>query len=379
MTDLSAAVALSQALIQRNTVTPEDANCQALIAERLAPLGFRAEQINRNGVTNTWLRRGDSSPLFCFAGHTDVVPTGAEQSWQHSPFSGAITDGMLHGRGAADMKSGVAAMVVAAEEFVAENPHFSGSIALLLTSDEEGPATDGTRAVIEILEARSEKIDWCLVGEPSSTDRPGDIIKNGRRGSLNGTLEVHGTQGHVAYPHLADNPVHRISGFLHEICNQSWDSGNDFFPATTFQISNIQAGTGASNVVPGSLTMKFNFRFGTASTESELRAQVERMLDRHELKYSLEWNCSGQPFITEPGTLTTAAKQAIQEICAIDAELSTSGGTSDGRFIAPTGAQVIELGVTNATIHQVNEQIPCAEIDTTYKLYKRILELLFRP
>lgn len=377
MPELSPAVALSQALIQRNTVTPEDAGCQALICERLAPLGFVAEHIERNGVKNLWLRHGQQEPLLCFAGHTDVVPTGPEQEWQLPPFSGTIKDGILHGRGAADMKSGVASMVVAAEDFVREHPDFKGSIAFLITSDEEGPATDGTVAVIEQLEARNEKITWCIVGEPSSTDTIGDIIKNGRRGSLSGRLEIQGKQGHVAYPHLAENPIHKATGFLAEICAYHWDDGNQFFPPTTFQISNFNAGTGASNVVPGTLEIKFNFRFGTASTEEQLKNTVEQMLAKHQLKHSISWNCSGQPFITEPGSLTTAASEAIKELCHIDTELSTSGGTSDGRFIAPTGAQVIELGVRNATIHQVDEQIACAEIDSTHALYKRILEKLF--
>jgi len=359
MSTLSPTVTLCQHLIQRNTVTPDDAGCQQLIAERLAPLGFVAEHIDVNGVQNLWLRRGSNAPLFCFAGHTDVVPTGPEENWKYPPFSGHIEDGILHGRGAADMKSGLAAMIVAAEDFVTKNPDFDGSIAFLITSDEEGPAKDGTVAVIKALEAREEKITWCLVGEPSSTNRVGDIIKNGRRGSLSGHLSVQGTQGHVAYPHLADNPVHKAAGFLGEITQAHWDDGNAFFPPTTFQISNISAGTGATNVIPGTLEIKFNFRFGTASTEAG------------------DWNCSGQPFITEPGELTAAASGAIEEICALKTELSTSGGTSDGRFIAPTGAQVIELGVCNATIHKTDEQAPCEEIDTAHALYLRVLEKLF--
>jgi len=377
MSAISPAVALSQALIQRNTVTPEDADCQQLICDRLIPLGFVAEHINQNGVKNLWLRRGQQEPLLCFAGHTDVVPTGPEHEWQVPPFSGTIKDGILHGRGASDMKSGVASMVVAAENFVHEYPNFEGSIAFLITSDEEGPATDGTAAVVRKLEARDEKITWCIVGEPSSTTTVGDIIKNGRRGSLSGTLDIQGKQGHVAYPHLAKNPIHEISAFLAEICTRHWDDGNEFFPPTTFQVSNLNAGTGANNVVPGTLQMRFNFRFGTASTEKQLRSTVEKMLAQYNLDYSLSWSCSGQAFITEPGKLTKAASDAIKEICKIDTELSTSGGTSDGRFIAPTGAQLIELGVCNATIHQVDEQIACAEIDTTQALYKRILEKLF--
>jgi len=374
---LSHAVALSQSLIQRNTVTPEDAGCQQLIADRLAPLGFTAEHIERNGVKNLWLRRGKNDPLLCFAGHTDVVPTGPAEHWKTPPFSGLIKDGILHGRGAADMKSGVAAMTVAAEEFVRENANFDGSIALLVTSDEEGPAKDGTAAVIEALEARGEKITWCVVGEPSSTTRVGDTIKNGRRGSLSGTLEVFGKQGHVAYPHLAENPIHSLAPFLQEISQKHWDDGNQFFPPTTFQVSNLNAGTGATNVVPGRLQMRFNFRFGTASSEASLREAVEKLLSKHELKHEISWNCSGQPFITEPGSLTDAASEAILEICGIETELSTSGGTSDGRFIAPTGAQVIELGVCNATIHQVDERIACEQIDVSCALYKRMLEKLF--
>ena len=377
MTELAPAVALSQALIQRNTVTPEDADCQQLITDRLAPLGFIAEQIDRNGVKNLWLRRGTQTPLLCFAGHTDVVPTGPEDAWRLPPFSGAIENGILHGRGAADMKSGVASMVVASEDFVRDNPDFSGSIAFLITSDEEGPAKDGTVAVIEALEARDEKITWCIVGEPSSTKKVGDTIKNGRRGSLSGTLEITGTQGHVAYPHLADNPIHNLAPFLNEICQKHWDDGNQFFPPTTFQVSNLNAGTGATNVVPGTLHMRFNFRFGTASSETSLRQATEEMLAKHQLNYNLNWNCSGQPFITEPGSLTAAASESIQELCGIETQLSTSGGTSDGRFIAPTGAQVIELGVTNATIHQIDERIACEEIEISHTLYKRILEKLF--
>lgn len=377
MNQLPPAVELSQTLIKRNTVTPDDAGCQSLIAERLTPYGFVAEHINQNGVQNLWLRRGNKRPLLCFAGHTDVVPTGPVDDWQRPPFSGAIEKGILHGRGAADMKTGVAAMVVAAEEFIVKHPEFDGSLALLLTSDEEGPAKDGTVAVIDVLERRGEKIDFCIVGEPSSTHQVGDVIKNGRRGSLSADLHVFGIQGHVAYPHLADNPIHKASAFLAEICTHHWDDGNSFFPPTTFQISNIQAGTGATNVVPGEIKIQFNFRFGTASTVDALKQSVETLLLKHALNYSINWNCNGQPFITEPGSLTDAASQAIIEICQIKTELSTSGGTSDGRFIAPTGAQVIELGVTNATIHKVDEQIACDEIETCHNLYKRILEILF--
>ena len=373
---MTATLDLARALISRRSVTPEDAGCQSMIAERLQAIGFVIEPMRFGEVDNLWARRGSDGPLFCFAGHTDVVPTGPEARWKHPPFDAVVDDCMLHGRGAADMKSSIAAMVTACERFIAANPEHKGSIAFLLTSDEEGPAVDGTVKVIETLEARGEKIDWCLVGEPTATSAVGDVVKNGRRGSLNGTLLVKGVQGHVAYPHLAANPIHLAAPALAELCAEQWDNGNEFFPPTTFQVSNIKAGTGATNVIPGELEVVFNFRFSTEVTEQQLRERVEGMLNRHGLDYELNWSLSGNPFLTATGELLGATRDAIREVTGIDTDVNTAGGTSDGRFIAPTGAQVLEFGPLNATIHKVDERIGLNELDTLTSAYERILEKL---
>ncbi len=373
---MSDTLELAIELIRRNSVTPEDAGCQPLIVDHLAPLGFHAEPMRFGDVDNLWLRRGTSGPLFCFAGHTDVVPSGPEEKWKHPPFGGVIEEGMLYGRGAADMKGSIAAFVTACERFVAAHPDHNGSITLLITSDEEGAAVNGTVKVIETLEARNEKIDWCLVGEPTASNRLGDVVKNGRRGSLNGKLRVRGIQGHVAYPHLADNPVHRAAPALAELSAVEWDRGNEHFPPTSFQISNIHAGTGANNVIPGELYVEFNFRFSTEQTEEGLREKVEALLNKHGLDYTIDWSLSGHPFLTEGGELLTAARSAIESVCGITPEANTAGGTSDGRFIAPTGAQVLELGPLNATIHKVNEAVYTDDLDSLSSIYENILESL---
>jgi succinyl-diaminopimelate desuccinylase len=363
-------------LISRESVTPEDAGCQERMIGRLESCGFQAERMRFEDVDNFWARRGSEGPLFCFAGHTDVVPTGPVERWASHPFQPAIRNGVLYGRGAADMKGSLAAMITATERFVAKHPDHKGSIAYLITSDEEGPSINGTVKVVETLQARHEKIDWCLVGEPSSTDRIGDVVKNGRRGSHGCRLVVHGVQGHVAYPHLAKNPVHLAAPALAELANIEWDRGNDHFPPTTFQISNIHAGTGATNVVPGSLEVIFNLRYSTETDHHRIEKRVQEVLDRHGLDYELHWTLSGKPFLTAEGELLDAAKQAIPEIAGYPTELSTSGGTSDGRFIAPTGAQVLELGPLNATIHKLDECVAVADLDTLSAMYERMLELL---
>ncbi|MDX1757711.1 MAG: succinyl-diaminopimelate desuccinylase [Marinobacter sp.] len=363
-------------LIRRPSVTPDDAGCQELMMSRLAPLGFNGESLRFGDTDNLWARKGSDGPVLAFAGHTDVVPTGPEKNWAIAPFEGTIRDGFLHGRGAADMKGSLAAFVTACERFVARYPDHRGSIALLITSDEEGPAKHGTVKVVETLEARDEKIDWCLIGEPSSTEQVGDVIKNGRRGSLHGYLTVHGTQGHVAYPHLAENPVHLASPALTALAREHWDSGNEFFPPTTFQITRIESGTG-SNIIPGELLVHFNFRYCTENTAESLAERVSQILDDHDLRYDLEWNLSGRPFLTDRGALVTATQDAIRRVTGRETELSTSGGTSDGRFIAPTGAQVVELGPINATIHKVNECVSVADLDALSEIYEQILiELL---
>lgn len=367
---------LARTLIARASVTPDDAGCQQLLAERLRTLGFTIEHLRFGEVDNLWARLGDREPLFVFAGHTDVVPTGPRQDWQSDPFEPDVRNGQLYGRGAADMKSSLAAMVVACEQFLAGQPATTGSIAFLITSDEEGPAVDGTVRVVQWLEQQQQKIHWCLVGEPSSTDKVGDVIKNGRRGSLNGRLTVHGQQGHVAYPHLARNPIHEAAPALAELCAIEWDQGNAHFPPTTFQISNIHGGTGASNVIPGSVVIDFNFRFSTQVTDAQLQQRVTQLLDAHRLEYDVQWSLSGQPFLTPAGDLVVAAQGAVQDICAYPAQLSTSGGTSDGRFIAPTGAQVVELGPVNASIHKVNEHTDIAQLEQLTQIYRRILERL---
>jgi succinyl-diaminopimelate desuccinylase len=373
---MSDALSLTQELIRRPSVSPEDQGCMDIICARLEKLGFHIERLRFGPVENIWARHGRTAPVLCFAGHTDVVPTGPREEWATDPFDPVVKDGVLYGRGAADMKSGLAAMVVAAERFIPRVQDHAGSLAFLLTSDEEGPSVDGTRKVMEMLEARREKIDYCVVGEPTSTDQLGDTVKIGRRGSLSGKLTVHGIQGHVAYPHLADNPVHAVAPALAELASRTWDKGNQFFQPTTFQISNISAGTGAPNVVPGELRARFNIRFSTEQTVEKLQQTITEILDRHKVNYTLEWFVSGLPFFTPPGQLSEAVERAVQEIAQRSADLSTTGGTSDGRFIAPTGAQVVELGVINASIHKVNESVKVADIDALAKMYERVMELL---
>lgn len=364
-------------LISRASVTPDDKDCQALMISRLEPLGFKVERLRFGEVDNIWLRRGDTAPVLVFAGHTDVVPTGPLEKWDNPPFSPRIDDnGMLLGRGAADMKGSLASMITACEAFVAGHPDHSGSIAFLMTSDEEGPAKNGTVKVIEHLEARNEKIDWCIVGEPSSINKVGDTIKNGRRGSMHGHTVIKGIQGHVAYPHLAKNPVHEVALALTELTGEIWDNGNDFFPPTSFQIWHIQAGEGVSNVIPGKCEVNFNFRFSPEVTADQLQQRVLAIFDAHGLDYDIEWHISGQPFLTRPGALVDAARAAIKNITGLTSELSTSGGTSDGRFIAPTGAQVVELGPVNATIHKVNECVKASDLDDLGLIYQGILRRL---
>jgi succinyl-diaminopimelate desuccinylase len=363
-------------LINRKSVTPEDAGCQDMMSEILEPLGFEIEDLTFADTKNIWARKGTEGPVFCFAGHTDVVPSGPEQNWQTPPFEATEKDGYIHGRGAADMKGSLAAMLVATENFVKATPEHKGSIAFLITSDEEGPFINGTTKVIDTLEARNEKITWCLVGEPSSTEQVGDIVKNGRRGSLTGDLVVKGIQGHVAYPHLARNPIHESSLALAELANTQWDKGNASFPATSFQISNINGGTGAGNVIPGELKVCFNFRFSTEVSDQQLIARTLQILDAHKLDYDIEWTFNGQPFLTDSGKLVEATQQAIKQSTGRETILSTAGGTSDGRFIAPTGAQVIELGPVNATIHKIDECVKIEDLDTLADIYQDILKRL---
>jgi succinyl-diaminopimelate desuccinylase len=367
---------LTKQLIARPSVTPDDQGCQALIAEHLQGLGFEIEHLRFGDVDNLWARRGTGAPLFVFAGHTDVVPPGPVDQWFHDPFKPTVVERTLYGRGAVDMKSSLAAMICACEKFIADNADHDGSIAFLITSDEEGPAVDGTVKVVELLQQRNEKIDWCLVGEPSSTKTVGDVVKNGRRGSLSGTLKIIGTQGHIAYPQLADNPIHRFAPALHDLVIEQWDSGNEFFPPTSFQVSNINAGTGANNVIPATLDALFNLRFSTEITQDEIRQRIEQILDAHKLEYELQWALSGNPFLTPKGALIDATRAAIKKVRGIDTELSTSGGTSDGRFIAPTGAQVIELGPVNASIHKINENIDIDELEQLAGIYREILTQL---
>jgi succinyl-diaminopimelate desuccinylase len=375
----SGTLRLTEELIARASVSPTDGGCQALMIERLEAIGFTVENLRFGPVDNFWAKRGRGAPVLCFAGHTDVVPSGPLDEWQSDPFVPVIRDGVLYGRGAADMKSGLAAMVTACEDFVARCPAHRGTIAFLITSDEEGPSVDGTRRVVEVLRARQERIDWCLVGEPSSEAVLGDTMKIGRRGSLSGRLTVHGIQGHIAYPQSADNPVHAVAPALAELAARSWDHGNEHFQPTTFQVSNISAGTGAPNVIPGELKARFNLRFSTEQTVDGLKTVVEEILRHHRVKYSLEWFISGYPFLTVPGELSAAATRAVQEQLQITPKLSTGGGTSDGRFIAPMGAQVIEIGVVNATIHKVNECVRIADLEALRRIYVRILELLLAP
>ena len=373
---MSATLDLSRALIERPSITPDDQGCQQLLAGRLQAIGFRTEHLRFDDYDNLWSRRGSSQPLFVFAGHTDVVPPGPLDDWDSPPFEAVVRDGYLYGRGAADMKGSIAAMVTACERFIAEHADHNGSIALLITSDEEGPSVNGTIKVIELLQSRAEHIDWCLVGEPSSREQVGDTIKNGRRGSLNGVLEILGKQGHVAYPQLADNPIHRAAPALAELCTVEWDAGNEFFPPTTFQISNISAGSGTENVIPGSLQIMFNLRFSTESSVDSIRSRVDEILTRHGLDYVITWKVSGEPFLTAAGELVDAARAAIKSTVGIETLLSTSGGTSDGRFIAPTGAQVVELGPLNDTIHKINECVKTEELDKLSVIYEEILKQL---
>ncbi|WP_374479581.1 succinyl-diaminopimelate desuccinylase [Zoogloea sp.] len=369
-------LALTRELIARPSVTPQDSGCLELIAARLAPLGFVCERIDGGGVSNLWARRGTQSPLVVFAGHTDVVPTGPLADWHSDPFVPTERDGFLYGRGAADMKSSLAAFVTAIEAFVAAHPEHAGSIALLLTSDEEGDATHGTTLVVETLRARGEKLDFCIVGEPTSVDTIGDTIKNGRRGSLSGKLTVKGVQGHIAYPHLAKNPIHLAAPALAELASVTWDEGNEYFPPTSWQMSNIKAGTGATNVIPGTLEVLFNFRFATVHTADDLKSKVHAILDRHGLDYDLTWTLGGKPFLTPRGSLVTALSGAIRDTVGLETELSTTGGTSDGRFIADICPQVVEFGPVNATIHKLNECIAVDAIEPLSAIYRRTLENL---
>lgn len=370
-------ITLAQALIQRESVTPEDAGCQHMMNERLSAIGFDIESLFFTDTLNTWARKGTQSPHFCFAGHTDVVPTGPEKNWQHPPFAGLIEDGLLHGRGAADMKGSLAAMIVATERFVTKHPDHKGSISFLITSDEEGPFINGTTRVIDTLEERVKTMpSMCLVGEPSSRDVLGDVVKNGRRGSLTGFLTIKGVQGHVAYPHLAQNPIHLATPALTELSQTVWDMGNDFFPATSFQISNINGGTGAGNVIPGELEVQFNFRFSTEVTHQQLQQKVNAILQKHNLNYELNWIVNGLPFLTDHGPLVDATVAAIKSVTGLTTNLETTGGTSDGRFIAQTGAKVIELGPRNATIHKVDECVSTDDLIALADIYEQILEHL---
>ncbi|MEH0832288.1 succinyl-diaminopimelate desuccinylase [Pectobacterium cacticida] len=366
---------LAQQLIKRPSLSPNDEGCQALMIERLTAIGFTVETMNFGDTQNFWAWRGTGKTL-AFAGHTDVVPSGDESQWQYPPFEPIIRDGMLYGRGAADMKGSLAAMVIAAERFVAAHPDHQGRLAFLITSDEEASAVNGTVKVVEALMERHERLDYCLVGEPSSTHIVGDVVKNGRRGSITADLHIHGVQGHVAYPHLADNPVHRAAPALNELVSTEWDRGNDFFPPTTMQIANIQAGTGSNNVIPGELFVQFNFRFSTELTDTLIQQRVAELLDRHQLNYTINWKLSGQPFLTARGELVDAVVNAVKHYNEITPELLTNGGTSDGRFIARMGAQVVELGPVNATIHKVDECVSAADLQLLSRMYQRIMEQL---
>lgn len=363
-------------LIRRPSVTPEDGGCQALMMQQLCALGFTCTELPFGEVSNFWAERGAGGPLLMFAGHTDVVPTGPADQWQTPPFEPTVRDGMLYGRGSADMKGSLAAMLIACEEFVTEHPDHSGRLGFLITSDEEGPAVDGTVRVLEYLKQRGETIDWCVVGEPSSSTTLGDVIKNGRRGSLGAVLTVRGVQGHIAYPHLANNPIHRLLPALNALTAESWDEGNEFFPPTSMQVSNIKGGTGATNVIPGEVEVVFNFRFSTEVSDTELRQRTESILQAHKLDYSLQWSLSGQPFLTAAGELLDATVESIRELTGQAPEISTAGGTSDGRFIAPTGAQVVEVGPVNATIHKLNEQVSTADLPRLATIYKGIMKRL---
>ena len=373
---MSSTLDFARNLIRQPSVTPDDAGCQDLIAEALQPAGFKAEFLTYGEVRNVWLRRGQVDPLLVFAGHTDVVPTGPIEQWHYPPFSATVQDGILHGRGAADMKGSLAAMVTACQQFVVNHPNHRGSIALLITSDEEGPANNGTVKVVEMLCDREEIIDWCVVGEPTSREQTGDVIKNGRRGSLGGKLTIQGVQGHVAYPHLADNPIHRAADIVTRLTAQTWDEGNEFFPPTTFQVSNLNSGTGASNVIPAQAELDFNLRYSPESSVESIKERVNALCQQVWTDYEIDWSRPNLPFQTQPGELVDAASAAIYAVTGLTTDLSTEGGTSDGRFIAPTGAQVIELGPVNRTIHQINEQVAVADLETLAIIYQRILENL---
>lgn len=369
-------LALTQQLIALPSITPNDSGCQALMGERLARAGFAVENMRFGEVDNLWATRGEGGPLLVFAGHTDVVPPGDLKSWQSNPFDATVSGAELIGRGAADMKASLAAMVVACERFVAVTPDHAGRIGLLITSDEEGPAKDGTVKVMEALTNRGERIDWCVVGEPSSTRELGDLVKNGRRGSLNGSLVIHGKQGHIAYPHLADNPIHRALSALDALVAEPWDRGNDFFDPTSLQISTIKAGEGVTNVIPGSLQVLLNVRFSTEVTADAIRERCEALLSQHNLRYSIEWSLSGEPFLTTPGALLNAVSQSVEAVTGLQPQVSTGGGTSDGRFIAPSGAQVVEVGHVNETIHQCNERVKLTDIPRLTEIYQGIMERL---
>jgi succinyl-diaminopimelate desuccinylase len=370
---------LARELIARRSQTPDDAGCQRILIDRLARIGFVCKTIESNGVTNLWARRGSTSPVVCFAGHTDVVPTGPLDAWLSDPFVPTIRDGFLYGRGAADMKSSIAAFVIAIEGFVAAHGAHTGSIAMLITSDEEGPATDGTVRVVDWLRDAGQSIDYCVIGEPSSVDRLGDMIKNGRRGTLSGTLIVRGVQGHIAYPHLARNPIHLAAPALAELAGVHWDDGNEYFPPTSWQASNIHAGTGATNVIPGSLEVQFNFRHATSSTRESLQQRFDAILRKHGLDYEIKWTGAGKPFVTQRGRLVDVVNEAVQSVCGIVPELSCTGGTSDGRFIADICREVVELGPVNATIHKLNERVAAADLEPLADLYRGILERLLTP
>ena len=370
---MSETLELAKSLISKASVTPDDKGCQSIMIERLKKIGFEIHPLKFGDVDNFWATRGNGGPLFAFAGHTDVVPAGNEDAWNTSPFEPTIKDGFLYGRGAADMKGGLASMVTATENFVKENPNHNGTIAFLITSDEEGVAINGTVKVMDYLKENNQKIDFCLIGEPSSTNITGDVIKNGRRGSLNGEINVQGQQGHVAYPHLAQNPIHLIAPALSELCKQEWDNGNEYFPATSFQISNVHSGDGVTNVIPGEAKVMFNIRYSTETTKEELKSKVHEILDQHKLDYSVDWSHSGYPFLTPKGELVSACISAVKEIKEITPELATSGGTSDGRFIAQEGTQVVELGPVNATIHQVNESVLVQDLEDLSRIYSKVL------
>jgi len=373
---MSSVLELTQELVARRSLTPEDAGCQALMMERMKGLGFATEPLRFGQVDNFWARLGTSGPLLVFAGHTDVVPSGPLEQWKSDPFKPEIRDGLLYGRGTADMKGGLAAMLVAVERYLQAKPAMKGSIGFLITSDEEGPSVDGTVKVVEVLQKRREKIDWCVLGEPSCLEKFGDTLRNGRRGSLTGILKVEGIQGHVAYPERADNPIHRVVPALTALTGSKWDQGNEFFPPTSFQISNFNSGTGAGNVIPGDATVRFNFRYSSAVTKEELKQRVHALLDEHRLKYSIDWRPMGDPFLTAPGDLSHAMQDAVEKATGLRPKLDTGGGTSDGRFIAPMGAQVVEFGPRNASIHKIDECVAVKELEQLVDIYFDVLKKL---